>query len=65
MPDQPVTKSHEKLVHSTSHGCPLGWLINPETKAIDVYRPGQAPERLANDGVLDGGPVIAPVTPMT
>jgi Uma2 family endonuclease len=57
-PDQSVTKSHEKLVHSTANGCPLGWLIDPEKKAINVYRPGQTPERLADDGVLDGGPVL-------
>jgi Uma2 family endonuclease len=57
-PDQSVTSSHEKLVHSTSNGCPLGWLIHPERKTIDVYRPGRPPERLADDGVLDGDPVL-------
>jgi Uma2 family endonuclease len=57
-PDRPVTKSHEKLVHATCHGCPLGWLIHPNNKTIDVYRPGQSPERLADDGVLDAEPVL-------
>jgi Uma2 family endonuclease len=57
-PDQPVTKSHDKLVHATSHGCPLGWLIHPKNKTIDVYRPGQSSERLADDGVLDAEPVL-------
>ena len=57
-PDQSATKSHEKLVHATSHGCPLGWLIDPERKTIDVYQPGQPPERLTVDGVLDGGLVL-------
>ncbi len=57
-PDQSVTKSHEKLVHSTSNGCPLGWLIHPERETIDAYRPGRPPERLADDGVLDGEPVL-------
>jgi Uma2 family endonuclease len=57
-PDQSVTSSHEKLVHSTSNGCPLGWLIHPERKTIDAYRPGRPPERLADDGVLDGDPVL-------
>ena len=57
-PDQSVGRSREKLAHSTAHGCPLGWLINPERQWIDVYRPGQAPERLAPDGFLDGAPVL-------
>jgi Uma2 family endonuclease len=39
-PEQSVQKSHGKLLHSTSHGCPLGVLIHPERKTIDVYRPG-------------------------
>ena len=37
--------SHEKLVHSTSHGCPLGWLIHPYRETVDVYRPGMPAEK--------------------
>jgi Uma2 family endonuclease len=59
-PDQTVKKSREKLAHSTAHGCPLGWLINPEKKkkTIDVFRPDHPPERMAPDGVLDGAPTL-------
>lgn len=57
-PDQSARQAHEKLSHSTSHGCPLGWLIDPHAKTIDVYRPGQPPDRLAEDGVLEGEPVL-------
>lgn len=60
-PDQSLTKTRAKLRHSTAHGCPLGWLVNPEPrlrKWIEVYRPGRAPERLPADGVLDGAPVL-------
>ena len=39
-PDQTVRDSREKLEHATAHGCPLGWLIHPEKKMVDVYRPG-------------------------
>ena len=37
--------SHEKLVHSTAHGCSLGWLIHPYRKTVDVYRPGRPIEK--------------------
>ena len=57
-PDQSVRDSQEKLIHATAHGCPLGWLIHPEKKTVDVYRPGAAPERLPEDGVLTGEPVL-------
>jgi len=57
-PDQPIKLSHDKLLHSTANGCPLGWLIHPYKKTIDVYRPGRPPERLALEGVLEGEPVL-------
>jgi Uma2 family endonuclease len=57
-PDQSVKKSRSKLEHSTGNGCPLGWLIHPERKWIEVYRPGQPPVRLAPDGALTGEPVL-------
>jgi Uma2 family endonuclease len=57
-PKQSARESHEKLSHTTSHGCPLGWLIHPEKKTVDVYRPGAAPERLPDGGVLTGEPVL-------
>jgi Uma2 family endonuclease len=59
-PDQSVKSAQRNLVHSTSNGCPLGWLINPEKKkkTIDVYRPGRPAERMPPDGVLEGEPVL-------
>lgn len=57
-PDRTVRRSHEKLIHATSHGCPLGWLIHPEKKTVDVYRPNAVPERLPDDGSLTGEPVL-------
>src|SRR4051794_40923552 len=33
-PDQGMKKARAKLVHSTGHGCLLGWLIHPEKKTI-------------------------------
>jgi Uma2 family endonuclease len=57
-PDQGMKKAREKLVHSTSHGSALGWLIHPYRETIDVYRPGKPAERMAPDGILEGEPVL-------
>jgi Uma2 family endonuclease len=57
-PDRKLKRSHNKLVHSTSNGCQLGWLIDPYEKTVDVYRPGRASERLAADGALEGDLVL-------
>jgi Uma2 family endonuclease len=57
-PDQSVKKSREKLAHSTTHGCPLGWLIHPEKKTIDVYRPDRPAGRMVPDAVLEGEPAL-------
>ncbi len=57
-PKQSVEKPKEKLEHAVNNGCPLGWFLDPYQETIDVYRPGRAPERLAADGFLDGGPVL-------
>lgn len=57
-PDQSPRPAAERLIHALEHGAALGWRIDPERKAVDVYRPGQPPERLGADGVLEGDPVL-------
>lgn len=57
-PDQSPRDTHLKLLHSTANGCALGWFFDPYKKVIDLYRPGRTPERLAEDGVLEGEPVL-------
>ncbi len=57
-PDQSVKKTHAKLLFSIANGCALGIMVHPETRTIDVYRPGRPPERLADDGAIDFAPVL-------
>ncbi len=57
-PGQTVRSSHGKLVHSTSHGCSLGWLIHPYRKTVDVYRPGQPIDKRGAGDVLQGDPIL-------
>lgn len=48
----------EKMHEYLANGAQLGWLIDPESKAVEVYRPGQQPELLRGvDQVLGEGPV--------
>lgn len=57
-PDQSSRSAHERLSHSTSHGCLLGWFFDPYARTIDVYRPGRPPERLGEGDALEGDPVL-------
>lgn len=57
-PDQSVQKCREKLRFSVSHGCPLGWLIDPERETGHVYRPGRRARLMPDNGILDGEPVL-------
>jgi len=57
-PDQPIRKNRDKLKFSTANGCPLGWLIDPERKTVEVHRAGRSREELPVDGVLEGEPVL-------
>jgi Uma2 family endonuclease len=58
-PDQSMRRCRTNLTFSLANGCPLGWLIDPDHKTVLVYRPGRSPERVSEDGVLDGDPVLA------
>ena len=57
-PDHHEKQNREKPEHSTAHGCPLGWLIDPFRESIHAYRPGLPPRLLPPDGVLEGEPVL-------
>lgn len=49
-----------KMAAYIANGVRLGWLIDPEAKAVEIYRPGREPERLvtptsvSGEGVLPG-----------
>ena len=48
----------EKMREYIANGAQLGWLIDPETRTVEIYRPDRDPETLANPASLTGeGPV--------
>jgi Uma2 family endonuclease len=57
-PDQPAKRNRERLQFSTANGCPLGWLIDPERRTVEVFRADGSHIRIPHDGALEGEPVL-------
>ncbi len=55
-----LPKLRAKMREWTENGCQLGWLIDPERRAVEVYRPDREaemltdPERVAGEGPVEG-----------
>jgi Uma2 family endonuclease len=47
-----------KMEEYMRNGALLGWMIDPDPKAVHVYRPNSAPEVLNNPLQLSGDPVL-------
>ncbi len=62
-PEQRITRVQnqplrEKMEEYIANGVQLGWLIDPITRAVEIYRPGSEPEILNNPATVSGeGPV--------
>ena len=55
--DRPRT-IHEKMTEYLANGAQLGWLIDPDTRSVSVYRQGGEVERLTGIESISGeGPV--------
>jgi Uma2 family endonuclease len=48
-PDQSQTKVTSNILHCLEHGSSLGWLIDPDERAVLVYPPGQQPQFLQKE----------------
>jgi Uma2 family endonuclease len=47
-----------KLTAYLANGAQLGWLLFPEQRAVEIWRPGAEPQRLEPAEVLEGGDVL-------
>lgn len=47
-----------KMLEYTANGCRLGWLIDPNTKTVEIYRPDQAPRTVSFPVSLSGEDVL-------
>ena len=49
-----------------ANGAQLGWMIDPETRTVEVYRPGREPESVVGvDSLCGEGPVAGFVLNLT
>ncbi|KAI9132003.1 Uma2 family endonuclease [Acaryochloris sp. CCMEE 5410] len=47
-----------KMQEYLDNGCSLGWLINPKTLRVEIYRPNRMVEVLHNPKTLSGGETL-------
>ena len=69
-PTDPVTdrrnKTHAKMQEWIANGALLGWMIDPKTQTVTIYRPGCEPETRTSLPELAGkGPVAGFVLDLT
>ena len=57
-PSDPLAMIEAKLREYVENGARLGWLIDPETRRVHVYRPNEPARVLENPGKLTGDPVL-------
>jgi len=48
----------EKMEEYMENGCRLGWLIDPTSRNVFVYRPGESPEQLLDVTAVHGAPEL-------
>ena len=53
-----LTKLQEKMQEYLENGAQLGWLINPQTQQVEIYRPGQTVEILEHPIEVSGETVL-------
>jgi Uma2 family endonuclease len=53
-----VEKSSAAPHHPQTNGIRLGWLIEPQTRRVEIYRPDQEVEILNNPATLSGETVL-------
>lgn len=53
-----LSKLRAKMQEYMDNGARLGWLLNPQSKQVEVYRAGQSKEILENPKMLSGDRVL-------
>ena len=58
-PDQSVVSQQDKMVGWIHFGAQLGWLVDPESRTVWIYRPGAEPEQRERPDSVDGESVLS------
>jgi len=57
-PSDSIEVLHEKMQEYLEQGVRLGWLIDPESGEVEIYRPGRPVETLVRPASLSGEDVL-------
>jgi Uma2 family endonuclease len=57
-PSDRLNTAQAKMQEYIDNGARLGWLIDPGSRVVYVYRPNQTVERLENPAAISGDPVL-------
>ncbi len=61
-PTDDLAELQQKMLEYRSCGVRLGWLINPDDREVEIYRPDVAKEILGNPTSLSGGKILPELT---
>ncbi len=53
-----LPQTQAKMQEYLDNGLQLGWLIDPQTQTVGIYRPGRSPEQLTAPATLSGEPLL-------
>lgn len=57
-PSDPLRRLQRKMEEYCQNGAQLGWLLDPVSKSVHIYRPDAAPEILENPQTVSGEPLL-------
>jgi Uma2 family endonuclease len=57
-PSDAIATLRAKMADYLAQGVRLGWLIDPETRTVEIHRPGREPETLAAPKEISGEDVL-------
>ena len=57
-PSDSLKETQEKMQEYIDNGARLGWLIDPQTRRVEIYRPNQDVEILENPATVPGEDVL-------
>jgi Uma2 family endonuclease len=57
-PSDSWSQGQKKMEEYRENGCRLGWLLDPQTKRVGIYRPGQPVQILETPDTLSGEDVL-------
>lgn len=57
-PPLSLPELQEKMREYRDNGAQLGWLIDPQSRQVEIYRPGQEVEVLDNPTSISGDPIL-------